>query len=288
MSRIISTKGIGIKKWLKLRENYLGASETSAALNLNPYRTGLDLWREKIKDPSYKRFPGNSLTKWGARLEGSIAWGFSKDYKLRIRKDNKLRIHDNGILSCSLDRLIIKGKKLGTLEIKNMGDKQFNRLCQDTNSVSMMYYSQIQQQFFVTELKFGYFVILVGGNTLIVKKTLPDIAFMNMQSEFAVEWWNDYVIQNKPPELDRTKYQALKKLLYKSDGWNNFKFVPDLPEYEETDPVKIFIREIEGAKNRTELNMLMKRKPGIIVDSKREVQSLVSTIIKIKHLQLRR
>lgn len=288
MSRSISTKGIGIKKWLKLREDFLGASETSAALNLNPYRTGLDLWMEKIKDPSYKPFAGNSYTKWGSRLEGSIAYGFSKDYKLKIRKDNKIRIHDNGILSCSLDRLIIKGKKLGTLEIKNMGDKTFNKLCQDIHDVSMMYYSQIQQQFYVSGLKFGYFVILVGGNTLIVKKTKPDLAFMNMQAEFAVEWWNEYIIQNKPPELDRTKYQALKKLLYKDDLWKEFKFVPDPPEYEEKDPVKIFIREIEGAKNRTELNMLMKRKPGIIVDAKRETQSLVSTIIKIKHLQLRR
>ena len=288
MSRFISTKGIGIKKWLKLREDYLGASEISAAVNLNPYRTGLDLWREKIKDPSHKPFPGNSYTKWGSRLEGSIAWGFSKDFKITIRKDNKLRIHDNGILSCSLDRLVVKGKKLGTLEIKNMGDKTFNRLCQDINNVSMMYYSQIQQQFYVSELKFGYFIILVGGNTLIVKKTKPDISFMNMQSEFGVEWWNEYIIQNKPPELDRTKYQALKKLLYKSDGWNEFKFVPDLPEQEETDPVKIFIREIENAKNRTELNVLMTRKAGIIVDAKNETRSLISTIIKIKHLQLRR
>ena len=278
MSRSISTKGIDFKKFRKIREQFLGASEIAAAVNLNPYRTGLDLWREKIKDPSFKPFTGNSYTKWGSRLEGSIAYGFSKDYKLRIRKDNKIRIHDNGILSCTLDRLIIKGKKFGALEIKNMGDKTFNRLCQDINNVSMMYYSQIQQQFYVSELKFGYFIILVGGNTLIVKKTKPDLAFMNMQADFGVEWWNEYVIQKKPPEFDRTKYQALKKLLYKSDVWNEFKFVPDPPEYE----------EIEKAKNRTELNLLMKRKPGIIVDAKNEVRSLISIIIKIKHLQLRR
>ena len=114
----ISTKKMSLKDWLKAREKYIGASEISAVVGLNPYRSSLDLWREKTKDPSYKPFRGNNYTKWGSRLENSIAWGFSKDYKQKIKKDNKIRIHENGIISATLDRLITAKKTIGILEIK--------------------------------------------------------------------------------------------------------------------------------------------------------------------------
>lgn len=287
MSRSISTKGMKISDWRKLRDDFLGASEISAAVGLNPYRSGLDLWREKTKDPSFTQFTGNSYTKWGSRLESAIGWGFANDYKLKIRRDHKLRIHDNDILSCSLDRIIIRGNSTGILEIKNMSEKQFSRLVLDTNDVSMMYFSQVQQQFAVSGMKWGYFVILVGGNTLIVKKTKPDKKFIKMQNEFGVEWWNDYVEQKKPPELDRNKYQALKTLVRNSKEWQHFSFTPER-DYEETDPIKIYIRQIEGTANVTDLKALILKKHRIINGASKDNQALITTIIKIQQMKLRR
>jgi len=288
MPTFINTKGMNIEKWRKARENYLGASEISSAVGLNPYRSPLDLWREKSKDPSYKPFKGNNYTKWGSRLENSIAWGFSKDMKIKIRKDNKIRIHDNGILSASLDRLLIDKKGNGTLEIKNMSDKQFNKLVRDDNDVSMMYFSQVQQQFAISEFTWGYFVILVGGNTLITRKTKPDYDFIDLQSRMGVDFWKDNVLQKKPPEYgDRLKYKALKKLVYKSEQWKRFRFTPNFPEEEEIDPIKIFINKVEAVKTKAELNKLLIGQSSVIEAATRENKSLLYTLVKVKRHTLK-
>jgi putative phage-type endonuclease len=287
MSRFISTKGMKISDWRKLRDNFLGASEISAAVGLNPYRSGLDLWREKTKDPSYTPFTGNSYTKWGTRLESAIAWGFANDYKLKIRRDHKLRIHDNDILSCSLDRIIIRGNSTGTLEIKNMSEKQFSRLVLDTNDVSMMHFSQVQQQFAVSGMKWGYFVILVGGNTLIVKKIKPDNKFIKMQNELGVEWWNRFVLQKKPPDVTSTLIQAIKDRIRDSKEWQHFNFTAER-DPEETDPIKIYIRQIEATQNRTELKELIAKKYRILNDASKDNQALITTVIKIQQMKLRK
>lgn len=45
----------------------LGASEVSAALNLNPYRSAYELWQEKIGER--EPFAGNDNTRWGQLIE---------------------------------------------------------------------------------------------------------------------------------------------------------------------------------------------------------------------------
>ena len=44
---LASRKGMSNEDWLKLRKGYLNISEVSAALNLNPYKTALNLWASK-------------------------------------------------------------------------------------------------------------------------------------------------------------------------------------------------------------------------------------------------
>jgi len=287
----INTKGMNRIEWRKIRKNYLGASEIAAAVGLNPYRSQLDLWRDKTGDPTFSEFKGNTYTKWGNRLESAIAWGFAKDFKLKIKQDHKLRIHDNKILSCSLDRLVLDGRKKGILEIKNMGDKAFSKLVMDISDVSMMYYSQIQQQFSVSELTWGYFIILVGGNTLVVRKVKPDKKFIKLQDELGMMFWNEHILTKKEPEYNliyQNKYKALKIMCRESEDWKKFRFTPDLAEDEEKDPLKIFIRKIESSKNKTELNKLIETQDSVIVKMNRDNKSLITTIVKLKHIQLRK
>lgn len=202
MDNTIKTIDMEKDEWLKARIPYLGASEVAVTLGLNPYRTAFDLWREKIQDPTFQPFTGNEFTTWGNRLEDAIAQGFAEDYNFKIRKDNKIRIHDNGILSCSLDRVISKDDKHNTpgiLEIKNMSQWAYDKMLKDKNEIPLMYYAQHQQQFGITGYEWGYFVMLVGGNNMIVKEMVPDPEYIEKQNATAVEWWYNYVAEKIPP-----------------------------------------------------------------------------------------
>jgi len=206
MSRYISTSDMSKEEWLKARLPFLGASEVSAALGLNPYRTPFDLWREKTGDPSFIPFEGNQFTIWGNRLEDSIAQGFAEDHGYKIQKDNKLRVHNNGILSCSLDRTIIGSnnghKTPGILEIKNMSNWAYDKLLKDDNDIPIMYYSQHQQQFGITGYDWGFFVMLIGGNEMVVKEMVPDWDYIKKQETEATSWWNKYVVGKTPPDFE--------------------------------------------------------------------------------------
>jgi len=205
MSRYISTSDMTKEQWLLARLPFLGASEVSAALGLNEYRTPFDLYREKIGDPSFIAFTGNEKTLWGNRLEDAIARGFAEDQGYKIQKDNKIRIHDNDILSCSLDRTIVGSNNghttPGILEIKNMSTYTYDKMLKDSNDIPLMYYAQHQQQFGITGYTWGFFVMLIGGNELVVKPMLPDPDYIKNQEEEAVKWWNDHVVAKRSPVL---------------------------------------------------------------------------------------
>lgn len=205
MSRYILTSEMTKEEWLKARLPFLGASEVAAALGLNPYRTPFDLWREKSGDPSFIRFEGNQFTVWGNRLEDAIAQGFAEDHGYKIQKDNKLRIHENDILSCSIDRTIAKCNGYNTpgiLEIKNMSGYAYDKMLKDDNDVPLMYYTQHQQQFGITGYEWGFFVMLIGGNDMVVKEMKPDWDYIKKQETEAVSWWNKYVVGKIPPPFE--------------------------------------------------------------------------------------
>jgi putative phage-type endonuclease len=205
MSRSILTADLTKEQWLLARLPFLGASEVGAALGLNPYRSPFDLYREKIGDPSFIPFEGNEYTKWGNRLEDAIAQGFAEDHGYKIQKDNKIRIHDNDVLSCSLDRVIVGSNNghttPGVLEIKNMSSYAYDKMVKNEFDIPLTYYSQHQQQFGITGYTWGYFVMLVGGNDMIVKEMVPDPEYIKQQEEAAITWWKDHVVAKTPPML---------------------------------------------------------------------------------------
>lgn len=53
MKRMISTKGMDIATWLSYRRMGVCGSDTGIILGLNPYRSVIELWEDKIGQLSY-------------------------------------------------------------------------------------------------------------------------------------------------------------------------------------------------------------------------------------------
>jgi putative phage-type endonuclease len=200
--KYIKTLGLTQEEINAIRDNYLGASEVGIALGLNPFRSPHNLWRQKTHQKGYVAFTGNEFTAWGVALEDAIAQKFAVDYSVKIRRDNKVRVHTNGILSCSIDRIAHQKGRIGPgiVEIKNMSQFSYDKHKKKTGTdIPLNYYAQHQQQFGVTGYKWGYFVMLVGGNNLIVNEMIPDWDYIKAQDSDAIGWWVKHVLNNVEP-----------------------------------------------------------------------------------------
>ena len=65
------------EEWLGLRRNYIGASEVSAILGLNPYKSNFGVYVDKVHGST---FEGNVHTEFGNWMEPHIREEFPKRF----------------------------------------------------------------------------------------------------------------------------------------------------------------------------------------------------------------
>lgn len=66
--------------WLKNRSKYIGGSDVSCILGLNPYRTNLQLYREKVGLVEAPDLSGNAAVEYGTKAEEHIRALFALDH----------------------------------------------------------------------------------------------------------------------------------------------------------------------------------------------------------------
>ena len=184
--------------WLELRKRGIGASEVAAVLGLNPYKTPLQVYEEKIADQVVE-YPETLRMKRGLQMENLVADIYMEEYHRTVRRDNKMRIHPaHDFLYCSLDRTIVaeNGSGPGILEIKTASGwavKKWEAV------IPTQYFCQIQHQFAVTGYKWGEFAVFVDGCDLMSFQVSPDQEFIEIQTAALVKWWNEHVVARVPP-----------------------------------------------------------------------------------------
>lgn len=165
-----STKLMSNEDWLNFRDIGLGASDIQTVMHLNPYKSALELFHEKIGTKERPNF-GNFRTYMGHEMEPFIAeqwtyWGgcvdtlmYNKTRGLKQRKMRKINAYvqnpDYPHLFVSLDRIINKYDKRGegALELKTISGwvaKQWADI-----GVPIGYIIQVLTQMLVCEFKFG-------------------------------------------------------------------------------------------------------------------------------------
>lgn len=83
------------EKWLKLRTKGIGGSDASSVLGLNPYKTNLQLYQEKLGLVEPENID-NVFTRYGTVAEGPIRNLFSAKYCdfLKVYHTNELLVSD--------------------------------------------------------------------------------------------------------------------------------------------------------------------------------------------------
>lgn len=146
-------------EWLEARSNYIGGSDASAVIGLNPYKTNLELWQEKAGIVQPEEISDKPYVRYGTQAEMHLRGLFRLDFpEYQVEYiENNLWLNDKyPFAHASLDGWLTDqdGRK-GILEIKTTNILQSMQKEKWDNKIPDNYYIQILHYLMVTEFEFA-------------------------------------------------------------------------------------------------------------------------------------
>lgn len=146
-------------EWLEARKNFIGGSDASAVLGMNPYKTNLELWQEKVGLLIPEDISEKPYVKYGHEAEPLLRELFKLDFPEYevLYQENNLWLNDEKPWGhASLDGWLIdqEGRK-GILEIKTTNILQSRQKEQWNARIPDNYFIQVLHYLMVTEFDFA-------------------------------------------------------------------------------------------------------------------------------------
>lgn len=203
------------EEWLEARSNYIGGSDASAVIGLNPYKTNLELWQEKTGLVQPEDISDKPYVRYGTQAEMHLRGLFRLDFpEYQVEYiENNLWLNDKyPFAHASLDGWLTDqdGRK-GILEIKTTNILQSMQKEKWDHKIPDNYYVQILHYLMVTEFEFAVLKAQLkyefqGGEIMLQTKhykierseVQEDIAYL-MQKE--ADFWKCVKSKRKPALL---------------------------------------------------------------------------------------
>ena len=190
-TKSISTLEMTHDEWLARRFESIGASEAGSILGINPYKSAVDVYLEKVLRVT--DFPDN-LNMWlGRELEPIIKKRFEEETGFKVRNDHKIRVDsEHSFLTTNLDGMVV-------------GDRvpvEYKALGRWDGEIPDYYFSQVQHQMMVSDSEYAYFVVLLlaGRKEFIIEKVDRNDEFVASMRSEEVAFWQEHVEKQIPPE----------------------------------------------------------------------------------------
>ena len=151
------------EEWLEARRRGIGGSDVSAIMGLNPYRSALSIYMDKVGAVPVDASEMSEQAYWGTVLEEPIARRFAELHpELTVRRNNNILINsDYPFAIANIDREIRDGNETYGLEIKTVGIRSA-KFWED-NDVPLAYVLQVSHYMMVTGWQKFIIAALVGG-----------------------------------------------------------------------------------------------------------------------------
>jgi putative phage-type endonuclease len=216
--RIASTADMPRDEWLSIRRRGIGGSDIAAIAGLNPWRSPMQVYLEKIR--AIPEEPENEAMYWGKVLEQVVADEFARRNGLKVQRVNAVLQHPKyPIFLANIDRLV-KDKPKGdaVLEIKttsSYGAKEWEDE-KEPGKVKVPDWAMVQLQWYlsITGLKRGFLAALIGGQKYVQAEVERDDEAIGYLHQIALDFWK--LVENRtPPEMDGSEAaREVVNLLY--------------------------------------------------------------------------
>lgn len=202
--------------WLEERARDITSTEVPALFACSPYMTEFELWHRK-KEATIVTIEENERMKWGIRLQDSIAQGIAEEQGWTIRKmEEYIRIPELKIGS-SFDFSIETEDDMGILEIKNVDGLVFKQQWEEKDDgdyeAPLHIEFQVQHQLLVSDRKYAYIGVLVGGNNLYLLKRERNEKVIAAIRAASIKFWRS-IQENQVPSPDFAKDSSFISSLY--------------------------------------------------------------------------
>lgn len=205
------------EEWLAERKKGIGASDASAILGLSPWKTNVQLWKEKTGRTEPKDIGGKDCVKYGKEAEHYLRELFKLDFPQYLVTYDEFKIIRNAerpFIFATLDGQIefmckVPVMRYGILEIKTAnieGGAKAREWAE--NQIPQVYYVQVLHQLLATgydfailkaQLKYGY-----GDKRIVTIHREIERADVEHDFEYLlekeIEFWG-YVERDERPAL---------------------------------------------------------------------------------------
>lgn len=146
--------------WLEERKKGIGASDSSAIVGMNPYKTNVQLWEEKTGRKQAEDISNKDYVKYGIDAEEHLRELFKLDYPQYAVDYNQFELHKNAeypFIFATLDGELIdlETGERGILEIKTTNILQSMQKEKWNDRLPDNYYIQCIHQLLVTGWEFA-------------------------------------------------------------------------------------------------------------------------------------
>lgn len=195
--KIVNSSAITREEWLAYRRTGIGGSDAAAVIGLNPYRSAIELYADKIGMMPEKE--DTEAMRLGRDLEQYVADRFCEETGKKVRRNNFMWCHDeHRCMIADVDREIV-GENAG-LECKTTqvwGGRVVMR-----GEIPLTYYTQCMHYMAIMGYDRMYLAVLIFGRGLlhfVIERDEDEIAAL-IAAETA--FWRDYVEAGITPPPD--------------------------------------------------------------------------------------
>jgi putative phage-type endonuclease len=213
-------------EWHAIRKQGIGGSDVAAICGVNPYKSPLQVYYEKVDPGKITPFTGNRFTEWGTILEPIVAEKFAQETGLVVR-ELKATLADKKypFMRANIDRKIA-GKNEG-LEIKTTSAWNAGKI---SEGIPDVYAAQCHHYMMVTGWQRWHLAVLIGGNdfkTFVIERDEEVIQYLK---DIEINFWENHVLKKEPP-LPSAQDGSLLQDLYPDDPTNEIEL--DNPDDQE-------------------------------------------------------
>lgn len=225
--------------WLAARKLGLGASDTAAVLGVDPWKSALEVYLDKV-NPVVHDDTVSEAAEWGSAVEAVVARKVASRHRHlgKLTPSPGLCAHpDHPWMLATPDRLLVDDTREALLEIKTTDARNRPQWADGPPHRVLV---QVQQQLAVTGLDVAYVAVLFGGREMPAPFLVArDATVIDLIIEHGGAFWRDHVEARVPPEARLGDGSALAGLYPGDDTLDGL--IAD-------DTLEALIRDRRGAK----------------------------------------
>ena len=232
--------------WLRLRKSGIGGSDAGAVCGVNPYRSALAVYQDKISEDISN--DDNEAMRQGRDLEEYVAKRFTEATGLKVKRSGFMyRSDEHPFMIADIDRLII-GEKAG-LECKTASAYSSDKW--RDGAIPESYEIQCRHYMAVMGFTHMYIACLILGKDFIIRRIDRDPEMEKAIISIEESFWNDHVIPKVMPDPDgsRAYDEILDKYFPKRDYAEAIKLIGFDKDLKRREELNGLIDKLETERN---------------------------------------